>query len=289
MNTGIHKMTMQDYLALKALSSGTCHRLVNQSPLHARINSPWNDKRIDSAGKEADIGSAAHKCLLEGTEDGIQIIDADAYRTNAAKELRDAAHAEGRIPMLIGKMPSVRAMADAAREFVAGSEIAGIFERGEPEVTLVWTEGDTLCKARADYLTHDRAICLSYKTTAGSANPDSWIRTQLPQYDMATMFYERGVLAACDVEKSCVVHLVQEQSYPYSCSLISLDPAYRALADSRLDRALALWASCEAAGKWPAYPARICWAEPKAWQQAEQDEQAANQWLNKDELSGGIP
>ena len=286
-------MSMAEYLSLKAVSSGVLHTLLSECPLHARLASPWNDAREQDNSKVADTGSAAHKILLEGTEDGIQIIDADDWRTKAAKELRDAAYVEGRIPMLIGKMDGVREMVDAARQYVTSSEIAGIFKSGEPEVTLVWTEtaddGEIFCKARCDWLTADRRICLSYKTTQGSANPDSWIRTQLPQYDMATMFYERGVLAACEVEQSVVVHLVQEQTYPFSCSLISLDPAYRALAESKLDRALAQWASCEATGKWPAYPSRICWAEPKAWQLGDEEGREINTAFSNDELKGGIP
>ena len=291
MNQGIHKLSMEEYLNLKAVSSGLCHRVLSQSPFHARLDSPWNDARIQSNHKTADTGSAAHKILLEGTENGIQIIDADDWRTKAAKELRDAAYAEGRIPMLLFKMDTVRAMVDAAREYLARSEIAGIFDTGAPEQTLIWNEGETLCKARPDWLTEDRRICLSYKTTAGSANPDSWIRTQLPQYDMATVFYERGVLAACEVDNTCVVHLVQEQEFPFCCSLIGLDPAYHDLAASRLDRALSIWASCVATSKWPAYPTRICWAEPKAWQQAEAEEKSGDDsaFFSNDELKQGIP
>lgn len=272
-----YSMPMAEYLSMKAVSSGLCHCILSQSPFHARLDSPWNDARVGDSSKAADIGSAAHKILLEGTEDGITVIDANDWRTKAAQELRDSAYASRNIPMLVGKMGAVRAMVDAAKAYLSTSEIAGIFESGHAEVTLTWNEGNTLCKARADWLTEDRRICLSYKTTEGSANPDSWIRTQLPQYDMATVFYERGVLAACEVDQTCVVHLVQEQNFPYACSLIGLDPAYHDLASHRLDRALAIWASCVAIGKWPAYPSRICWAEPKAWQISEVETQD-NDW-----------
>jgi len=197
MNTGIHKMSMSEYLAIKAVSSGLCHRILDKSPFHARLESPWNDSRYQDNSKVADIGSAAHKTLLEGTEDGIEVIDADDWRTKAAKELRDAAYAAGRIPMLAGKMAAARAMVTAAREYLSVSELKGIFDDGKPEVTILFTQRESIpCKLRCDWLTADRSIILSYKTTAGSANPESWIRTQLPQYDMATVFYERGVMAA---------------------------------------------------------------------------------------------
>ena len=274
MNLGIHSgLSMEEYLSLRALSSGVCHRILSDSPLHARLSSPWNERRDNSSSKVADIGSAAHKMLLEGTEDGIVCVDAEDWRKKASQEARDDAYANGKIPILLYKMDSIRAMVDAARNYVASSEIMGVFASGNAEVTMLWNEGETLCKARADWLTADRRICLSYKTTDGSANPDSWIRTQLPQYDMATVFYERGVLAACGVEQTTVIHLIQEQNFPFSCSLVGLDPAYHDLAEHRLERALALWASCVATDKWPAYPSRIAWAEPKAWQISEVETQ----------------
>lgn len=288
-------MAMADYLALKAVSSGLCHRLLAQSPLHARLASPWNDSRTQDNSKAADIGSAAHACLLEGTEDGIQVVDAEDWRTKAAKELRDAAYADGRIPMLTGKMPAVRAMVSTAREYLAASELNGIFDNGTPETTILFTQRETIpCKIRCDWLTADARIILSYKTTAGSANPDSWIRTQLPQYDMATVFYERGVLAACDTDQTRCVHLIQEQSFPYACSLVALAPAYRNLAAHRLDMALAEWEQCVGTGRWPAYPTRICHAEPKPWQQAEAEERDAKQdadseFFSDKELAGGLP
>jgi hypothetical protein len=284
-------MPMRDYLSVKALSSGVCQRLLSESPLHARLASPWNDSRDADNSKVADVGSAAHKALLEGTEDGICVIEADDWRTKAAKELRDAAYLEGRIPMLAGKMHAVRAMVTAAREYLAHSEIKGIFDDGGPEVTLLFCLRGVPCKARCDWLTADRRICLSYKTTQGSANPDSWIRTQLPQYDVATMFYERGVLAACEVDQTACIHLIQEQNYPFACSLVGLAPAYRGIAEYRLDVALTTWERCSASGNWPAYPSRIAWAEPRSWQQTEAEEHQNDDsaFFNDDELKGGLP
>lgn len=289
MNAGIHKMSMIEYLSLKAVSSGLCHRILDKSPFHARLESPWNDSRTQSNSGTADIGTYAHAMLLEGGISSLVVIDAEDWRTKAAKEARDQAYADGKTPILQKKVASVEAMVAAAKEYISRSELAGIFDTGAAEQTLIFNQGDILCKARADWLTADYGICLSYKTTAGSANPDSWIRTQLPQYDMATVFYERAVMEACNTDTTAVVHLVQEQEFPYCCSLIGLDPAYRDLASNRLDSAIATWASCVATGKWPAYPTRICWAEPKGWQVMQAEERAANDALTNDELKGGIP
>lgn len=266
------KLPMAEYLAIKAFSSGLGQHILSQSPLHAWVESPWNPDRERDDSSTADIGTFAHACLLEGGTDALVICPFDDWRKNDAKAMRDAARAAGKLPILQAKVPEVQAMVEAAKAFIAGSEIAPIFSAGAAEQTVIWNEGDVLCKARPDWLNPQQQVCLSYKTTAGSAQPDAWIRTQLPGYDMGMVLYERGVKAATGAEQTRVVTLVQEQGAPYSCSLIGLAPAWQALAESKLNLALATWAACLKAGKFPAYPSRICWAEPKPWMMAEAEE-----------------
>lgn len=271
MTPGIHQLTMPEYLALDALSSGRAHRVLSQSPAHAKYAEREENGKMD-------FGSLAHKLLLENTEDGLMIIEADDWRTKAAKELRDEARGAGKIPVLSKQMPAVRLMAKVAREFIAQSEIAGVFGSGLPEQTVVWQEGDILCKARPDWL-NDKTI-LHYKTTEGSASPAPFIRNQLfPMgYDVAAMFYERGL---CSARQS--VFLVQEAYEPYACSLIALDPAAAELAAEKVARAIGIWQECVRTGVYPAYVPRIHWAEPMPWHLAESEEKRTesevNEWL----------
>ncbi len=264
MKPGLYpKMPMAEYLSIKAFSSGLGQRILTQSPLHAWTESPWNPNRERDDSGTADIGTFAHAMLLEGGSDALVVVQAADWRTNAAKAERGAARAAGKLPILAHKVPEVEAMVKAAYEYVLESEIMGIFAKGAAEQTVVFESEGVLCKARPDWLGE---YCLSYKTTAGSAQPDAWIRTQLPQYDLGIALYGRGT-------GKRVVTLVQEQSAPFSCSLIGLDPAYQALAEARLDQALSMWKSCLELGKFPAYPTRICYAQPKPWQLAEAEEQ----------------
>lgn len=295
------RMSMVDYLNYKAVSSGMCHRILTQSPLHAWMNSPWNPKREPNDSGIADIGTLAHACLLEGGTDNVRVFDpadfpnangkgaATGWTNKAIREARETARAAGEIPVLRENFDAVQAMVYAAQEYIAQSELSGIFDDGEPEVTLFFDQDGIACKARADFLVTDKRICLSYKTTNGSANPESWSRTQLPMYDVATVFYERAVAAACQSDEVMCVHLVQEQREPYACSLVALSPALRELASAKLDKALSAWSACVASGRFPAYTARICYAEPKAWQVSDFEEKLINSAFSNDELSGGIP
>jgi hypothetical protein len=266
-------LPMAAYLDEQAFSAGLAQTLLDKSPLHAWTESPWNPHRVREDNGVADLGTFAHSCLLEGGTSSLVVVDAPDWRTKAAQQARDDARAQGKLPILERKVSEVWTMVKAAQAFVASSEIAGVFGTGEAESTIIFHADGILCKVRPDYLTADRKICLSYKTTPGSAAPDSWIRTQLPGYDTGIVLYERGVRSIADMHGDCrVVTLVQEQKPPYSCSLIGLAPAWNALAEAKLAVALATWKSCLEAGKWPAYSPRVHWAEPRPWMLAEIEE-----------------
>lgn len=281
---GIHQISMQEYLSLKALSSGLCNTLLQCSPAHAKCE---QDNRQDDATEASDTGTAIHDGLLEGM-DRIQPIDALDWRTKIAKELRDQARAEGKIPMLAIKVEAVRKAVEAAKAFVAGSEIAGVFDSGKAEQTIIWQENEALfCKMRADWLTDDHSLMLHVKTTQGSAQPESFIRNQLVPmgYDVAAMFYERGAGLTLASAPPRSVFLVIEQAPPFGCSLVGLSPAMQELASAKVERAIRTWAQCSASGKWPGYPSRIAYAEPTNWQMAEHE----SSMLTDQELSEGIP
>lgn len=277
MKPGIYNgMPMAEYMRLPAFSSSRAHTLLTYSPFHAR----YMPSREPSDA--SDNGTAIHDVLLEGV-DRIAEIAAEDWRTKAAKEARDAARAEGKIPLLASRAATVKEAVGAAKEFVGRSELAGIFQRGKPEVTFVWDDGGLLCKARPDWLTDEHDILLHVKTTQGSAEPNSWIRNQLTNcgYDVACAFYERGLYASytpgSGKNAPLSVFLVIEANAPYGCSLVALDPAMADLADSKARRAIKTWAECKRTKKYPSYPTQICYAEPKPWDLAAEQESASDE------------
>ncbi len=308
MTPGIYKLTMEAYLALPAFSSSLAHKILVASPLHAWTDSPLNPNRIPWDSEASDIGTLAHACLLEGGTDKVRVIDPQnfpsrtgtipaGWTNKAIRCARDDARNNGEIPILVENFAVVRAMVNAAKEYIERSELAGIFDSGEPEPSIAWNENGLLCKARPDWLTIDRAINLHYKTTKRSAQPEAWIRSQLSGmgYDIAAVLYERAVLANCPEVKRCdSIFLVQEQDPPYSCSLVGLSPPVADLATRKMRRAMDTWQQCLAAGVWPAYPARICWAELLPWQQSQFEERELQRDVDGDqftdeELKEGIP
>lgn len=283
------KLSMEEYLALPYLSSGLLHTLLCQSPFHARHQ---QEHREDDASEASDTGTAIHDSLLEGI-DRLVGCPFDDWRKNAAKEMRDEARAAGKLPVLEYKMPNINGAVESASTFLMNSELGVSLLDGLAEHTIVWHEeehGQTHpilplpCKARPDWLSPDRQIMIHVKSTKGSAQPDSWIRNQLVPsgYDVTLAFYERGL----SVQQS--VFLVIEQQPPFGCSLVALAPAMRELADTKVTRALRTWAQCVATNKWPAYPSRICYAEPKPWMMAEEEEQQLSETYDRLQEKEGL-
>lgn len=249
-----------------SLSSGICNDLLQRSALHAWHNHPRLNPAFEAEQNSIlDAGTVAHGVLLQGGVDNLVIVEADDWRTKEARGLRDAAWQAGRIPVLAHKMATINAMVQAAKDYVAASELAGIFDGATTESTMIWKEGQAWCRARPDLWTFDRAMILEYKSTATCAEPNAWIRHMLSMgYDVQAAFYRRGALALTgDVPD--FVWLVQENVPPYACSLVGMAPSLIEIADRKVEFALTLWQNCIAKNQWNGYPARICHAEAPAY------------------------
>lgn len=282
MKSGIYEASAAKYhadelTAQPALSSSIARRMLSQSPRHAWWNHPrLNPNFAPEESDTFDYGTAAHAMLLEGSQSGLMVVEADDWRTKAARELRDQARAEGKTPILTRQLNRVKTMVAVAKEFVAQSEIAGAFDAGKPEVTLVWTEGTAYCKARLDWLTDDRAIVLDYKTTT-NAEPEAFIRQMVGMgYDFQAAFYMRGLFAVSEAAPEPYPYpafsfLAQEVEAPFACSLVGLSEPLREIAALKVERAIMLWMDCMAKNEWPCYPTRICYAEPTTWQMKEHE------------------
>lgn len=272
MKPGIYTMSEQAYHADPcdiSLSSHIAKMLLTKSPYHAYLNHPkLNPNYAPYFDDKFDIGTAAHALLLEGKKDGIVIVDAEDWRTKAAKEAKEAARAAGKTALLTKHYSRLEQMVNAARKFLEDSELAGIFEKGKTEQTIIWNEGGIKCRSRLDYISEDRKIILDYKTT-DCAEPDMFIRRIASLgYDVQASFYDRGVQRLTD-EKPTFIFFAQETEAPYMCSLVGMSEEYMQIAEAKVSKAIDIWRECLTNKKWPGYPTRICYAEPASWQRAE--------------------
>lgn len=246
-----------------SLSSSIGKLLIQKAPLHAWFSHPRLNPAFERPGnKVMDAGTVAHQVLLHGNEDGMVVIDADSWRTKLAQEVRDAAWAAGKTPLLAHQLLGIHAMVKAAREYVALSELAGIFERGKPEQTVIWKEGDNWCRCRPDFWTDDHSIMIDYKSTATNAEPNTFVRQMMSMgYDFQGAFYRRGAFEVAR-ELPDFIFLVQENTPPYACSLIGMAEPMLDLAERKVQYAIDQWAIHMQSRKWSGYPRRIAYAEP---------------------------
>jgi hypothetical protein len=284
---------MADYLAdpcvEPSLSSGAAHRLLTQSPAHVYASHPRLGGRVDDSSSASDTGSAAHDLLLGG-EGMVRVIDPADYRSkptkdypegripdgwtnNAIRAARDEARQQGYAPILAADWSGIAAMRDAARDFLAVSEINGVLSSGQQEMTMLAQIDGAWFRARPDWLNHDQKIMLHYKTTKASAEPRRFERTVLGAmgYDVALAFYRLVFEHLTGATDWAHVILAQEQDAPYACSLIGLDRAKWALSDQKVGEAVAIWKRCLKSHRWPAYATSIHYATPTPWELAESE------------------
>ncbi len=285
MTPGLHRIPMADYLAdpcpQPSLSSSALTTLLMQSPRHAWAAHPKLGGQRGDDSNRADLGTVAHDLLLGG-EGKICVIDPEDYAgakgavpkgwTNAAiREARDQARENGLTPILKGQELAARAMVKAAKAFLAGSELAGVLDEGEPELTLIAQQDGVWLRARPDWFNPVKRVLLHYKTTEASAEPDRFIRGVMRGmgYGTACAFYAH-VHQLIDPQAIdwLNVFLVQEQNPPYACSLIGLDPMKAEIEAENVVRGIAAWSNALRTGQWPAYSGQIHYAAPSAWELA---------------------
>lgn len=264
-----------------SLSASNAHVLLSRSPRHAWVNHPrMNPKYRREHSTDFDLGNAAHAVLL-GDQVSVEVIQALDWRTNAAKEARDAARAAGKLPLLENQYHRAKAMATSAHVQLGVHEVGDVFSNGTPEVTLIWRDGDVWCRALLDYCPEppEKAKALyDYKTTSGAAHPDSLTSRLLGTgADIQAAFYRRGFKAIYGRDVA-FRFVVQEIDQPHALSVVELDEGAMFVADCKVDEALALWSRCVRENRWPSYPARVAtiglpqWYENGQMQREERDE-----------------
>lgn len=282
MKSGIYEIPADQYhedqiADVPSLSRSIAHLLCTASPAHARTAHPRLNGAYEKEERETfDLGSAAHELFLGGLE-RVEIIEAADWRTNLAKEARDAARAEGRLPLLAKQWVATQAMVLRLRGQIEDLNVdPPLFTAGKPEQSLVWEEaGGVVCRARPDWLRDDFSVIDDLKTTRNTANPESWSRSLFGSgYDLQAAFYLRG-LDAITGKQAEFRFVVVEAFPPFALSVISLAPDTLTLARKKVEYAIDLWRACLRTDDWPAYPTRVCFAELPSFEEA--------RWLAKEE------
>ena len=163
-----------------SLSKGTILDLVNSSPRRAHSkHCRFGNRRSDDSAR-GDIGSAVHSVAgvgakifyvdkvtkRSGKDKGVEFVPED-WKTQDAKDARDAIRNSGGLPMLEHQRPIIEAAGNNARAMLES------FGPGKSEVTMIFQHNDVTLRTRPDYLTD--TIDAELKTCE-DADFDAWAR-----------------------------------------------------------------------------------------------------------------
>jgi hypothetical protein len=269
---GIYQMPMEEYISDPAtepsLNASTAHTLLTESPYHAWIGHPkLNPNHVRQESSRLEMGSIAHAVLIEGDESKVKVVEADDWRTKAAKDERDEARAANLIPILAKDMATVRKMVEIATTKIFTSEFCEAWIEATPEQTLIWEENGIWFRSRPDKLTPDGLVYFDYKTVAGTAHPAKFAKGPVIShgYDLQAALGKRGVKSLLQQERCTVIFIVQEINEPYAVSFVSLSPQFMSIAAERLELAIYQWSKCRSSNSWPSYPERVAYVEPPGY------------------------
>lgn len=258
-----------DPLPEPSLSATIAKIIMDRSPLHAWQEHPrlgeW--KRADK--KEFDRGALFHKLILgKGAE--IASVDARDWKTKAARDARDQARAEGKIPVLAQDLFEAKLGIGTIRERL---DRVNIRLDGESEVAIAWQElsyeGPIWCRGKLDHLKKGaRNATIVDLKTARSAHPAACLRHIVSYgYDIQQAAYTRAVETLYPENSGRVdfIFLFVETEPPFAILPARIDGILRERGERRWRGAVEAWAHCRATNDWPSYARGITTLEAPAW------------------------
>lgn len=254
-----------DPCEVPSLNNSTLKRLLGDSPRHAHAFHPRLGGRRQEEREEFDFGKAVHALVLEQRVDSIVIVEAENFRTKAAQQERDAAYAEGKVPLLSRMWAGVQRTAEAIRAQLDARDDAEHWRMHDARVeqTLVWQEaGGVWCRARLDVV---KPSVLWDLKTCESANPEAFARSVFRYgYHLQESFYRRG-WRALGGEDLPFFFVAIEKGYPHAVAVYDVSPEAKAIADRQVQLGIDRWRWCLEHDEWPGYPPHVATVEAPSW------------------------
>jgi hypothetical protein len=246
---------------------------VNQSSLKKILDSPAHYqaalkfKMIPTPAME--MGTAAHCLVLDGEEafNGAYIKKPDGLSL-ATKQGKEWKASVGRKKVLNsgGKddpWNSVQGMAESLRrlQWYSGTDSEYIKRN---EVSIYWDWMGVRCKARLDSVLIEEGIVLDLKTT-DSVDPELFAKKVVGLgYDFQAAYYAKAAEVAFGKEFKFIFAAIERKA-PYTVDLFDVTPDMLSEGMYKCEKALKIYAECEASGEWPNREPRIHSLDYPGW------------------------
>ncbi|MEU2799018.1 PD-(D/E)XK nuclease-like domain-containing protein [Streptomyces sp. NPDC007117] len=216
-----------------------------------------------------DFGTAAHRVVLgDGPE--LVAVEADDWRTKAAREERDEVEAAGGVALLAADYDQVQHMADAIRRHPVASALFAPGS-GRPEVSVFWDDerSGVRRRARFDWLPNPspgRLIIPDYKTCR-SAEPSALAKAvhEYGYHQQADWYRAAALAAQLGGEDTAFVFVCQEKTAPYLVTVFEPDMTALRIGAAKNRRAIETYARCVETGHWPGYTDDIAYLSLPTW------------------------
>lgn len=265
---GFYECTMAEYLGDPApapsFSASIGKLLLQMSPLHAWLAHPRLGNVEAESNAKTDFGSVVHELVL-GAGSQYRILDVDNFLTKVAKAERDAAIADGCIPIKRADLERATAAAKKIR-----SQLPDIFRDGVAEQTMIWRDGDIWCRARPDWLIRTANMVFDLKVTGVSLSPlERKVERHIFEqwYDFAIAHYMDGYRRLVGEELEYRLLFIEDHP-PFSIRPFRLTGQGIEMGQRKLEAARSRWRSCMKNGKWPGIVLELGLADPEPWQAA---------------------
>ena len=269
-----------------SLSQSICKVLIERSPLramheHPRLQPPAVDSDEDEKYVKAQaIGNAAHAIMI-GRGKTLEVIQFDNFKKAAAQELRDAAYAAGKTPILEKHLVIASDIVAAGLEKLKRHEDRDAFQNGSGEVALIWQDDGIWCRALVDWLHDDLRTVDDFKTSGMSMAPHLiGLRAENAGWHIQAAFIERGldILDPSGAGRRRFRFIAQEQDgRPYDLTSMHMDEHWLTMGRKKVQAAMTLWRAAIKSGRWQGYPLQAVRPEYPTYRE--------KQWLER-ELSG---
>jgi hypothetical protein len=259
-----------DELPTPSLNQSIVPALVEMSPRHAAALHP----RLNPYGQVAEssraqwLGEATHRLAL-GRGRQISEIKYPNYQSSSAREARDEAVRNKRIPVLSNELLTVREMAIILRRLIE-EEFQG--KEYFTEVMIAWQEetpfGPIWCRSLVDAYCPELAYVLDPKVLRIPATPEAFGPTAARSgYDIQGALQTRGFgMLFPELEgRFRFANLVVEKEVPHGCRAMAPDPISRDAAAADVQAAIDLWGRCLHAREWRGYPHGAAAYSTPAW------------------------
>ena len=240
----VHGLPEADYHADPALSSTQVKWLI-ETPAHYR----WNLDHPQEHKTTFDLGSAVHTKVL-GTGWDVVEIQFENWTTKPAREARDAAYADGLIPILSKDLAVIDLMAESV---LTHPEARARFEDTQPEVSVFATEPATGLglRCRFDRLRDDLRWAVDLKTSTSAATKSAFGKTVWNYGYHVSRAHYLDTVELVTGERPEMLFVVVEKNPPYLTGVFRLsnDQIQMGETQARAARAELRW--CLDNDTWP--------------------------------------